>query len=352
VTDSSTGVEQWGSVVGQPAAVDALQAAAADPVHAYLLVGQTGWGTRQAARVFAGELLAPGDHRSVEEHRRLALAEKHPSVVVVERDGASIDIKMAREVVRQATLKPVEGDRQVMVLVDFHLVGPRAPVLLKTIEEPPPGTIFVVLAEHIPDELVTIASRCVQIDFGPVPEAIVRDVLTSEGAASDVAEVAATASGGDLDRARLLVSDPELKRRRDYWYGLPERLDGTGARVVSEVLEAMALTDAVLEPLVAAQAAEIERLDGEIEQFGLPKGRMKELLEIHKRETKRIRSDELRAGLATVASRYRDVVAGGGTSAGYVAVGALIADLADRLMFNVNERLALEALFLDLPPVD
>ena len=41
-------------------------------------------------------------------------------------------------------------------------------MLLKVLEEPPPSTVFVILAEQLPLELVTIASRCVQVDFGPL----------------------------------------------------------------------------------------------------------------------------------------------------------------------------------------
>ena len=55
-----------------------------------------------------------------------------------------------------------------------------APKLLKTIEEPPAPTIFVVLADDVPPELVTIVSRCVRIDFGPVPAALVEATLVAE----------------------------------------------------------------------------------------------------------------------------------------------------------------------------
>ena len=60
--------------------------------------------------------------------------------------------------------------------------------------------------------------------------------------------------------------------------------------------------------------------------------------------------DELRAGLAALASRYRDAVVADGSAAGaYERAGSAIGVLTDRLVFNVNERLALSALLLDLP---
>ena len=102
-------------------------------------------------------------------HRRLAVAEQHPDLHVVERTGAAIPIEAAREIVRRASLSPAEGDRKVMVLDEFHLVSPAAAAtLLKTIEEPPPGTYFVVLADEVTPDLVTIASRCVRVDFPPL----------------------------------------------------------------------------------------------------------------------------------------------------------------------------------------
>ena len=58
---------------------------------------------------------------------------------------------------------PSGGSRQVLVVDDVHLAGKAVPALLKTVEEPPPTTVFVLLADNTPPELDTIVSRCVTI---------------------------------------------------------------------------------------------------------------------------------------------------------------------------------------------
>jgi DNA polymerase-3 subunit delta' len=239
-----------------------------------------------------------------------------------------------------------------MVLVDFHLVAQAGPALLKTIEEPPPSTYFVILAEEVPAELVTIASRCVQVDFGPVPAAALIERLVAEGATREIADAAASSAAGDLDRARLLVSDPGIRARREFWYGMAERLDGTGARVAELVTEAEEHVEEILAPLRERHATELARATEEVEQYGMRKGGLTELEARQKREVRRIRNDELRAGLATLATRYRDgVVAGEVDPAAMGSAGGSIGVLTERLTFNPNERLALEALLLDLPPL-
>ena len=70
-----------------------------------------------------------------------------------------------------------------MVLDEFHLVSPAAAAtLLKTIEEPPPGTYFVVLADEVTPDLVTIASRCARVDFPPLSDDTMQDALVAKGA--------------------------------------------------------------------------------------------------------------------------------------------------------------------------
>src|SRR5207244_6238029 len=76
-------------------------------------------------------------------------------LVVVERTGPFISVDQAREIVRQASLSPVEGGRKVLLLVDFHLVQNAAPMLLKIIEEPPAGRSEEHTSElQSPDHLV------------------------------------------------------------------------------------------------------------------------------------------------------------------------------------------------------
>lgn len=345
--------DPFAGVVGQDRAVEVLRRSAAAPVHAYLLVGETGWGTRAAARAFAGELLAAADDpEHAGRHRRLAAEERHPAMLVVERSGASISVAQTEEIVRQASMSPPEGTRQVIVIVDVHLVGPRAPMLLKTIEEPPTGTFFVVLAEEVTPELATIASRCVRVDFGPIPVTVVTDRLVAEGVDAELAEQAARSCGGDLDRARLLAADPGLAARRRFWWDLPARLDGTGARVAELVAEIDARVTEVLAPLQARHDAELGELSAQMERIGGTRGELRDVEARHKREARRVRTDELRAGLATLTDRYRSELSGPDGPARYLAAGEAIQTLAERLVFNVNERLALEALLLSLPPLE
>ena len=133
-------------------------------MHAYLFVGPAGSTKKQAARGFAALLLGCDD-----PHQRtadLVLRGEHPDVREVARVGASISFEQAREIVRTASLAPIEGDRKVMILDEFHLLRPEgAALLLKTIEEPPPSTTFVILADFVPHDLVTISSRCARIEF-------------------------------------------------------------------------------------------------------------------------------------------------------------------------------------------
>src|SRR5688572_20433645 len=183
--------DRFVSVIGQENAVRQLLAAVERPVHAYLFVGPAGVGKRTAALAFAAALL--DDDR--------ALDERHPDLTMVEREGASISVPQAREISRLASLTPVEGKRKVLILVDFHLVDEAAPAMLKTLEEASPSTVFVILAESVPKQLVTVASRCVKIEFCTLSEELIYSTLLSEGADVERAAEAARSARGSLDRA-------------------------------------------------------------------------------------------------------------------------------------------------------
>ncbi|HEX4863289.1 MAG TPA: hypothetical protein VFV02_04405 [Acidimicrobiales bacterium] len=359
-------------VYGQDRAVAALVAAANRPVHAYLFVGPPGSGKEQAARGFAAALLCgatPADGTC--EVCRRALEGVHPDVVEIEREGASISIDTAREVTRIASTSPVEGDRKVVILHDFHLVRESGPALLKTIEEPPPTTVFIVLADYLPAELVTIASRCVRIDFAALTETQIAEALEASGVDPGRASELAAASEGRLDRARLLAEDGGFHARRQAWRSVPSRLDGTGATAALIADELVAMLDASVAPLNARQAVERESLEARnakaAEVTGSAKGGrsraagraskavltagLRELEEGQRREARRQRTDELRAGLAALAGAYRErLTATAGTPAARQAMEAVAAinQLAQDLQYNPGELLALQALLVKI----
>jgi DNA polymerase-3 subunit delta' len=350
----------FAAVPAQPAAVAALTAAAARPVHAYLLVGPPGTGKRAAATAFAAALLCPAGGDGTCDTCRRVEAGIHPDVIVVEREGPAMTIDKAREVARLSARSPVEGDRKILVLTDFHLVSAAGPALLKTVEEPPPSTVFVILAEYVPPELVTIASRCVRVDFQPVPAAAVVEILVAEGVDPAQARALAKVAGGRLDRARLLAADPQFEARRRAWGSVPDRLDGFGATAASLADELVGLLESSVEPLRARQAEEAAALEerntraasvngkvGRAARVDLNAG-VREMEERHKREVRRQRTDELRTGLAILAGAYRERLAEPRTRAGAVAAIDAIDELGRNLVRNPGETLALQALLVAL----
>ncbi len=340
----------WSGVVGQGQAVRELRSALAAPVHAYLFVGPRGSGKRALAASFAAGLLSDG---SIGDDRarivELALAEEHPDLVVVEREGASISAEQADFIIDRASRSPIEGSRKVLVLDEFHLVSERVgPKLLKTIEEPPVGTFFVVLAEEITPDLVTIASRCVEIDLGPVPVAEVAARLVAEGVDPGRADDAAVAAAGDLRRARVLATDERLALRRDAWFAVPDEVDSSGASVVRVVDGVLAMIDDSLAPLKERQVIELAELEERVAAHGERGSGRKQLTERHKREERRYRTDEVRFGLLTLSRRYRDELVSSPRPDRAIQALSAIQDVSEHLIRNPNVRLQLLALFLDL----
>jgi len=361
-TDAVPAPSLFDEVVGQPGAVAQLAAASHRPVHAYLLHGPPGSGKRAAGRALAAALLCPDGGCGHCNTCRRALAGTHPDLVVVERSGASIDVDEARTIVTRAQRRPLEASRQVLMVTDVHLAAKAAPALLKTVEEPPPATVFVLLADDLPPSLATIASRCVKIAFTPVAHRDVVGWLVERGVDPEHADSVAHASGGRLDRARLLVADPGFARRQQQWKSVPSRLDGTGAAAAVVASELLASADEALAPLREQHAAELAVLTEQAElsgSKGIP-GR-KQVEDAHKREERRWRTDDLRFGLGTLAASYRDRLvaaaeAGGGsgrhgaTSEARRAVHRVEAVTAASVALgrNANEALVMEAMLVEL----
>jgi DNA polymerase-3 subunit delta' len=165
----------------------------------------------------------------------------------------------------------------------------------------------VLLADFVPAELATVASRCVRIELRPLPPGELQKWFMATGMDAERATEISVASGGSIERARLLAQDAGFAERRELWRSVPARLDGTGAAAASLAAELLASAEEAVEPLRARHRTEVEGLAAEAEQWGeraVP--RRKEVEDRQHREERRWRTDELRAGFAVLAAAYRD----------------------------------------------
>ncbi|SVB98159.1 uncharacterized protein METZ01_LOCUS251013, partial [marine metagenome] len=253
-----------------------------------------------------------------------------------------------RKIIIESSRSPIESKKKILIVNRFDTAEPEAVAsLLKTIEEPSLSTIFILLAESVPDSHVTISSRCVRVDVPAMTAERLADLLKSEGVETEDAIRLAEASAGNLGRARLLQEDASFIIRQEAWRTLPDRLDGSGAAVSIAVEELQKMIDDAQSPLTDRHNQELEHLGQQEEVFGTRGSGRQEVIERHKREIRRLRDDELRFGLATLSRQYRDLGIASDNSEGLDAV-EIITGATLELIRNPNERLLLQALFLNL----
>ena len=113
---------------------------------------------------------------------RRALSGSDPDLHAIHRSGATLERGDCAAWYLLAQRRPLQGDAPGGDRDKTSHLGARAaPALLKTLEEPPGDTVFVLLADDVPPELATVASRCVQIAFPPVPRASMLAVAERTG---------------------------------------------------------------------------------------------------------------------------------------------------------------------------
>jgi DNA polymerase-3 subunit delta' len=353
------------SLVGQDQAVQSMRQHVRNPVHAYFFTGPVGSSLHDAVLAFAAALQCPNQGCGVCETCRLVLEGKDTDVYFAERAGISWRVDDLREADRVSRRRPLGAGYQIIVLeeVDLTTTGssPSASALLKSLEEPPSRTIFLLTADEVPEALDTIQSRCVEIKLKGLSEDDLEAILTREGAPVDAARMAAVAASGNLRRARVLVRDDALGERIATWRTVPERLTGTpsaSAALASEIATAL---DQAIAPLQLLQEEELEHRIKDAREMGQRSiANRKDVEAQFKREQRRFRIDELRFGLTALTNVYRERMIQGleeadaGDSRSDYRVGAsmraidIIVSTNQRLSSNIDETLLLNDLMLSL----
>jgi DNA polymerase-3 subunit delta' len=139
----------------------------------------------------------------------------HPDVLVLEPgDTGSIKIEQVREAVDRAAYRPFEGRRRVVIIDEADaLVIAAQNALLKTLEEPPSMSVFILVTAR-PDVLLpTVRSRCPRLNFQPLSPHEIAVALVRLGQTETSARAVAATADGSLGRALAANADDFVQAR-------------------------------------------------------------------------------------------------------------------------------------------
>ncbi len=142
--------------------------------HAYAFIGPPGSGRTSAALAFAAALLCTKGGCGACRDCRLAAAKQHPDLHVIvptppdtnPKGRLYIRIDDIHELGRKASMRPVMAARKIFIIDDAELMSTDSPeAFLKTLEEPPPQTVMILVVPTARALPATILSRCQPVRF-------------------------------------------------------------------------------------------------------------------------------------------------------------------------------------------
>lgn len=208
------------SIIGHDRQKDILRQALNNQriAHAYLFEGPEGVGKRLVALALARTLLCQtgsgcGDCAAC----RKVDHNNHPDVHFLDADGATIKIDQVRGLQRELALRPLEGQHKICLIDGADLFNPAAAnALLKTLEEPQPNTLMILLSSRPESLLSTIRSRCQRLPFQKLPKQRLAEILSQRLDLSETeAAILAALSDGSFKKALGQNRELYLERRRD-----------------------------------------------------------------------------------------------------------------------------------------
>ncbi len=224
----------WG-IIGHDWAIRRLDGAIqrGQLAQSHLFVGPPSVGKAALARASARALLGR-DERAI----RLVDVGRHPDLTWIEPEGDSIKVETIRALLHTLALAPVESRHRVAVIDQSHLItdgGKNA--ILKTLEEPNPSVVLILIAPGVDAVLPTISSRCQVLNLRPAPMADVRAALITRGLPQERATFLARLSRGRVGWALTAAADEGVLQAR------AERMDELQALLSADSTQRFAFAE-------------------------------------------------------------------------------------------------------------
>jgi len=355
------------ALIGNARAVAAIERAlaSASPPHAWVFVGPEGVGKATVARwlaqavncealvdafaatnaVISDQLSVVSDPAAPRENvwpcgecaQCVRIARGiHADVVTVTipppEDGVQhkdISVDQVREVEQAVALAPFEGRTRVVMIdpADDLSIGAQN-AFLKTLEEPPPNAVFVLIATREEALLQTVRSRCRRVEFTLVPAREIEAALRERGVDADRARLLALLAGGRPGRALELAEDPShIEKRRE----VLEQARVLGSMPMADLMD---LGEALARKFKDDREAVLDRLAEWL-------GWWRDLVLVQSDAEDGVANVDVMDGLREDAGRY--------PPADVITFVQALRECRRRLEANVQARIALDAMLVTAP---
>ena len=309
--------------------------------HAYLFVGAPGSGKLDAAWALAQSLLCENDGCGACDACVRVARHTHPDVHVYEPESATgYLIAQVRDLLEDVALSPIRAPRKVYIIDRAEqLRANTANALLKTLEEPPAHTVFILLGTSTDVMLPTIVSRCQCVPFRMLStEESTTAVAHATGLAPARCRMAVAVAGSPSRAIEFLKSAERQEARRQMLRAVDALPRADEADILLAAKDLMGAIRAPLADVKSTQQAVLEQ-----NADYLSRGALKQLEDRNKRELNARERSGIMEVLASARSLLRDVLAVlEGVPGGIVNEDA--ADIVERLVRSTGPVGALAAL--------
>lgn len=210
----------WSELVGQDEAVNQVELAVRHRdqgvFHSWLITGPPGSGRSNLAEAFAAALECPEGGCGTCKSCTLARVGTHPDIRVLSTEKVQISIAELRELVNSASYGASMGRFRILIIEDADRMSATASnVLLKSLEEPPANTIWILCAPSEADMLPTIRSRVRRVGLKvPAVADVAKLLIDRDGIEPKLALQVAAEAQSHIGMARRLATSSEARARR------------------------------------------------------------------------------------------------------------------------------------------